>query len=578
MRARNFLVAALLAALVPCASGQYATFPALGTFAPIGALPGAVLLAGVSSCDDCTEVVTLPFTFPWYGGALNVTQVNVSSNGSINLGPGAAASLCCSAWALDNGQAGGTPVPGQQVARIDVLQEDLDPAGTGGNIYALSLGTSFIISYESVSFYPGPASGSVNAQVELFVTGDIEIRIGTVTGPATDNLACGLTDPGGGVTGWFSPASVIPQFNSVGQTSGGVFPQNTGVLFVAGAMPQWQMNSPEADLAVNGVAASGPFGSPAGTTVCLGQSATLTAASTLGPNLWEMGIVSGPLLPSALTTGNGQTINLDMPNVTYFWGGATPNLSPFFPLSAPVTLPVLASASAQMGVVDPGHPDGMSLSQGVQLDVGIGVTGPILGPIGDDSTIEIAFGPGAGCTPAFFPFYGTLYSSCFVSSNGRIMFGGGNTAFSPSIAGALTQEPEVGAWTDLNPASGGTISTIYNAATSQLVTSWVSVPYFPNTGSNSFDITLDFSSGTVSLDNLGGLGVAAGSVFMGVSGGSAVGATDPGNAPFAATTVGVSLNATDMVYNLGPRGTTQGGAGQIFFMPNGFGNYDWIAF
>ena len=110
------------------------------------------------------------------------------------------------------------------------------------------------------------------------------------------------------------------------------------------------------------------------------------------------------------------------------------------------------------------------------------------------------------------------------------------------------------------------------------MTSWVYVPYFPNTGSNSFDITLDFSSGTVSLDNLGGLGVAAGSVFMGVSGGSAVGATDPGNAPFAATTVGVSLNATDMVYNFGPRGTTQGGAGQIFFMPNGFGNYDWIAF
>lgn len=576
MRRIHLAIAALLI-LLPCVSAQYATGPALTPFTPIGGVPGVVLLTTASGCDDCTQTVTLPFTFPWFGGNLNVNQVSVSSNGCINV-DGSTANLCCSAWSLDNGQAGGSPAYFQQIARIAVLQEDLDPAGTGGNIYTLDLGTSFIISYEAVSFYPGPTNGSVNAQAELFVNGDIEIRIGAVTGNGINDLACGLTDPGGGATTWFSPSSVIPQFNSFGQTTGGVVPQNTGVRFAAGAPPQWQLNSPEADLTLDGVLATGPFGSAAVTTICPSQPATLSATSNLGANLWEMGISSTALVPAAVTTGNGQTVNVDLANTTYLWGGPTPNLSPFFPISASVSSPVAMTTSAQMAIADPGHADGIRLSQGIQLDIGAGTTGPIPGPTGDDSNIQVFFGPGSGCTPSFFPFYGTTYSSCFVVSNGRIMFGAGNNTFSPSVAGAMSQEPEVGAWTDLNPASGGSISSLYNPASSLFVTSWVNVPYFPNNGSNSFDITLDFSSGTVSLDNLAGIGMASGSIFMGVSGGNAVGATDPGNAPFAVTTVGVSANATDMVYNFGPRGTTAGGAGQIFFIPNAFANYDWIAF
>jgi hypothetical protein len=45
---------------------------------------GVTTLATVSACDDCGQMVTLPFTFMWLG-YYPVTQVYVNSNGYINI-------------------------------------------------------------------------------------------------------------------------------------------------------------------------------------------------------------------------------------------------------------------------------------------------------------------------------------------------------------------------------------------------------------------------------------------------------------------------------------------------------------
>lgn len=231
MRFRGFVPALILAAgLAGTLAAQYSVVPAAGGFSAIAGAPGATLLTTISGCDDCSQTVTLPFPFPWFVSG-SVTSVVVSSNGHVAL-DGNTANLCCSPWALDNGQSGGTPAYTTPIARVSVAQEDLNP-GQAGDVWTRNTGSSTIFSWESVPFYPN--TGVMNAQVELFTSGDVEVRFGTVTSSG-NNVACGLTRPSGGVTTWLSPASVLPQFNAVGQTVGGVIPQNTGVRFTSSGL------------------------------------------------------------------------------------------------------------------------------------------------------------------------------------------------------------------------------------------------------------------------------------------------------------------------------------------------------
>ncbi len=160
----------------------YVSSESCGDFSSISGAPGVMTLATVSGCDDCTELVNLPFSFSWfYDTPINAVQV--SSNGQINIDSTDTDNNCCTPDPVEVGGAYTEP-------RIAVAQEDLNPS-SGGTIFALDTGNSFIIEYSNVVFFSD--DGNVEAQVELFPAGDVEIRWGNLTS-VDDNIAVGLED------------------------------------------------------------------------------------------------------------------------------------------------------------------------------------------------------------------------------------------------------------------------------------------------------------------------------------------------------------------------------------------------
>ncbi|UCC79001.1 MAG: PKD domain-containing protein, partial [Candidatus Zixiibacteriota bacterium] len=138
---------------------------------------------------------------------------------------------------------------------------------------------------------------------------------------------------------------------------------------------------------------------------------------------------------------------------------------------------------------------------------------------GDDSYTYISFG---GST---FEFYGVTWSGVWVNNNGNLTFGSGDSDFSESLSDFLAPEPRIGLlWDDLNPSQAPSDGGVFaNLLTDQLVVTWKNVPEYYNAGSNNFQIILEFSSGTatVNFDNLTaqdgivGIGPGTGNVFNG---------------------------------------------------------------
>ena len=143
-----------------------------------------------------------------------------------------------------------------------------------------------------------------------------------------------------------------------------------------GCAGEWQLNGAAASLDINGLTLVDPLGaSGAVTTAPIGVPVTLNIGSTLLGNVHDLGVVLNPLLSvsaGGVITGGGQTINLAIadPSLFFLFGpdglfsSATPVSNYTIPFTP--TLPGLI-ASAQLGVIDPASPDGVSISQGSEL-------------------------------------------------------------------------------------------------------------------------------------------------------------------------------------------------------------------
>ena len=138
---------------------------------------GSTILATVSTCDDCTQNVTLPFAFPWLG-YYPVTKVSVTSNGAVNIDQNNNPSL--------SNDVAATPIStaSQSIpSGISVAHEDLNPAASASAVVLTSYNEAqgaFTISYQNVPFWN--TGGYMNAQVVLYRDGTVELTWGAVAG------------------------------------------------------------------------------------------------------------------------------------------------------------------------------------------------------------------------------------------------------------------------------------------------------------------------------------------------------------------------------------------------------------
>ncbi len=107
--------------------------------------------------------------------------------------------------------------------------------------------------------------------------------------------------------------------------------------------------------------------------------------------------------------------------------------------------------------------------------------------LGDDDT--------AGGRPRVqFPVPGGRLDEVYVNSNGNLTFGSGNTDFSESVAEFLAGPPRIAPlWVDLSPNNGGQVLVEFGSGSAKV--SFVGVPEFFATGSNTFSVTM-YDDGT----------------------------------------------------------------------------------
>ena len=141
------------------------------------------------------------------------------------------------------------------------------------------------------------------------------------------------------------------------------------------AVVEYQVNSAEATLTLDGLV--GTPCSPAIVTKGQNLPTILALSGTLSGFGFDAGIVGAPLLPvssGAFVTSNGQILNLNqgVPPMIFLIGGSSLSLTVPFPgnLVLPFNTPGSPlTATIQMVIVDPTHPDGARLSQGSELNV-----------------------------------------------------------------------------------------------------------------------------------------------------------------------------------------------------------------
>ncbi len=134
-------------------------------------------------------------------------------------------------------------------------------------------------------------------------------------------------------------------------------------------------------------------------------------------------------------------------------------------------------------------PSAGSTLSGVDIVLNRLPPGPI--PLIDDESFELYL-------PFPFELCGKSFDSAFINANGTISFGRGVADRVETPTGFLAGPPHIAAlWDDLIPLRGGGVS--FDETPSRVTVRWDAVPEYPNTGANSFAITLHRTPGRFDL-------------------------------------------------------------------------------
>jgi hypothetical protein len=352
----------------------------------------------------------------------------------------------------------------------------------------------------------------------------------------------------------------------------------TGPLGSVGAnFFAFETNDSECSFDVNGATNNG--NAPISVVACLADTIVANLASTNVGFGWELAVGVAPAIAAAtdcapgaggISTPNFQKLNIDLTDpALLFLNGLT--FSVAFPGN--IALPIIpagpiANVTGQMAIIAPANLDGFALSAPAQLQITNMIDETRTLTLTDDSTTNVVLSSLCGA-PAGINFYGTTYNNLWVNSNGRVMFGAaGLTTLGATIPLALSNNPSVGFWTDLNPTPVGsgpiTVSTVGGVVT----VTWNGTYYFGTTVPCNYSVVFDPANDDVSLvvnspftANPAGLG-GGDAQWFGISGGNAVTATDGGPVTFAPASGTLLMPlSTDMIYDFW--------AGTVATAPNG---------
>jgi hypothetical protein len=371
---------------------------------------------------------------------------------------------------------------------------------------------------------------------------------------------------------------------------------------------------------INGACGSRLAPATVATTYTLACGSTVPANATLTVNsisgtLFDVVFSTLPTVPvpgggipwSLFSPGSTELVNLPTAGLTVpsLNGGLPVNFSPVpgLPVGTPGPVSLSISASftsaasfACQGVfLDASVVGGVDFSQATDFSATSATGGVVLpGPIVDDGFTQVDIVTAPGCfTAAGVTFYGTQYTNLYVESNGHVRFLSGSGDFTPLVATVLTSTPMVGAWCDMSPNVGGTISVLEAGGPGSGVVEvqFNNVPYFGLAGGNSYSVLFDTNTNEVALTGLQGLAAGApAGMWLGISPGAPV-VTDPGIVNLAALSpgfgdgvggpigAGVAAAATDMTYDFNGVGTatsiTTNLVNTITFTDDTLGNYVW---
>lgn len=134
--------------------------------------------------------------------------------------------------------------------------------------------------------------------------------------------------------------------------------------------------------------------------------------------------------------------------------------------------------------------------------------------LSEDSFLQVT--PTGGATVSL---YGTSYSSLYVSSNGYVTFGTGDTDYEESLAAHFAMPRIAVLFDDLDPSAGGTIS--WRQLADRVAVTYQNVPQWGTANSNNFQIEM-FLDGRIRITCLG---IAAADGLIGLSKGLGTPAT-----------------------------------------------------
>ncbi len=345
--------------------------------------------------------------------------------------------------------------------------------------------------------------------------------------------------------------------------------------------PLYEVNSPGANCALVG-SISGAF-YPQVHTGCSGESGQVDLGG-VNAVAWDLGMTgSSNLLPrnagGILIPSSGQVVNLDLANPALtFLGGLQFSLAPL-PWTIPFVYGASTSLQAQLVRLDPTSPAGFLLSAALQLrgTTGTGST-MIPGPAYDDWSVAVPLRFDApNCQNSGMAFYGTIYSTLYVNSNGIVAFDDHISAGSP-LQSTAQNRAMVCCWMDMDPSHpvSGPIS-ITMPLPGVYSVNWSGVAYqspfvVPTTAT--FEIQLDTGSGAIGLFGLAGIQSFPGTIMVGISPGN--GATNPGPVQFMQGSQ-TFAGPTAMVYSYSSP-ISAPAASMMIFNPVAAGGYNISAF